>query len=196
MAQFAARMERVARAVPRTLRAELATWAIEAEDIGKANATTLLSRRTGRLAASIRGRVEPVGLAATVQAGGPANRGEVSYARIHDRLGSTTITPKRGKFLAIPVGPALTAAGVARVSPRMVADLRYVQSRRGQPMLVKEVGKGRGKGAGKVQVWFLLRRSVTIRGVGYLSGAEAVATSNLRRRLQSGSALRAMLAGT
>ena len=194
LAEFASRLERVARAIPKEIRAVVETWAMEAEDIGKANATTLLSRRSGRLAASIRGRVEADGLGAVVQAGGRTAEGEVRYAAIHNRLRDTTILPKTGKFLAIPVGPAKTAAGVARYpSARMVPDLRYVQSLRGQPMLVKEKGRGQGKNAAKVEVWFLLRRSVTLRGVGYLTGAVAVATSNLRRRLKSGERLRNVL---
>lgn len=48
----------------------------------------------------------------------------VPYARIQEMGG--TVRAKNGKYLAIPIGPALTAAGVAKFkSPRMVPELVF-----------------------------------------------------------------------
>jgi hypothetical protein len=69
----------------------------------------------------------------------------VPYARIHEFGG--TILPKRGKFLAIPLGPVLTAAGVARGGPRQYPGLRL-----NGRLLVDADGKA----------FFLLVRSVRI----------------------------------
>lgn len=106
----------------------------------------------------------------------------VRYAAIQEHGG--IVTPVRGKFLAIPVGPALTPSGVAKfTSPRDVPDLHYVQSRNGQPMLVKLKGKGRGKRAGAIEVWFLLRRSVRIEGKHYMRDTSAIAIPAVREVL-------------
>jgi phage gpG-like protein len=81
---------------------------------------------------------------------------DVEYALIHELGG--TIEPKNAKFLAIPVSEAARAAG----SPRMMANLAYVQSIKGQPMLVD---------SSTGTVHYLLRKRVTIPAQPYLRPA-------------------------
>ena len=103
------------------------------------------------------------GVRVTVQAGDA----EVPYARIQEEGG--TITPRNARFLAIPVGPALTAAGVSRFrSPRDVQGLHYQHG-----TLRDQQGR----------VWYLLRRSVTIRGTRFLSAAVDTALQALPERV-------------
>lgn len=81
----------------------------------------VLKRRTGRLASSVNQRgVIRQGKAriVVINTGGGAKGKEVPYASIHEKGG--TITAKNGKNLTIPVGEALTPAGVARFSAREV----------------------------------------------------------------------------
>jgi hypothetical protein len=68
--------------------------------------------------------------------------------------------------LAIPVGPALTPAGVPRFpSPRDVAGLRFQPIRGGSAaLLVKDIGRRRGRS----EIWFHLVRSVTIKPKHYM----------------------------
>lgn len=88
------------------------------------------------------------------------------YARIQELGG--TILPKNGKYLAIPI--SREAKQVA--SPRDMPNLVFVQSVKGQPMLVSEqLGKGRKGKLGKVVVHWLLRLSVTLPARPYLRPA-------------------------
>jgi len=74
-----------------------------------------------------------------------------------------TITPKRGKFLAIPIGENLTGAGVARfTSPRQVPDGFFVRT--GGRLLF---GYKKGK-RGKFRALFTLVTSVFVQGSGAL----------------------------
>ena len=130
--------------------------------------------RSGRLrgtaSSSVTRAFGSVALTVTV---GRANDASLSYARIQEDGG--TITPKRGRFLAIPVGPALTAAGVARYSsPRDVPGLRF-QPIHGGAMgrLVKDTGGKRGRS----ETWFLLVPSVKIKGTHYMRDAGALMTA-------------------
>jgi len=75
-----------------------------------------------------------------------------------------TITPKKGKFLAIPIGENLTGSGVARYSsPRQLPDGFFFTGRSGGLFF----GIKRGK-KGKVRPYFALKKSVTIVGSGAL----------------------------
>ena len=78
---------------------------------------------------------------------------DVNYALMQEIGG--TIRPKRAKFLAVPISEEAKRAG----SPRNLPNLVYVQSVRGQPMLVNE-NTGR--------VHYLLKKSVTIPARPYL----------------------------
>ncbi|RKY12657.1 MAG: hypothetical protein DRP65_00430 [Planctomycetota bacterium] len=75
-----------------------------------------------------------------------------------------TITPKKGKFLTIPVGENLTGAGVARfISPRQVPDGFFVKTK-GRLLF----GYKRGK-RGKFRPLFVLVKSVFVQGSGALA---------------------------
>ncbi len=77
-----------------------------------------------------------------------------------------TITPKRGKFLAIPIGEALTPSGVVRDkyrSPRLVDDGFFIKSRSGKLLF----GYKRGK-RGKFRPLFVMVKSVLVQGSGAL----------------------------
>ncbi len=77
-----------------------------------------------------------------------------------------TITPKKGKYLAIPAGENFTPSGVPRfTSPRQVDDGFFV--RKGGQLLF---GRKNGK-RGKFRLLFAFTKSVTIHGTGALIDA-------------------------
>lgn len=95
-----------------------------------------LKRRSGQLARSTEGRVQRFGGLPAIRIGvfrGPA----LAYARVQEYgtvgKGGTlpTITPKRAKALAIPVGPALTPTGQSRFRgpTHTPVDLKFVPFR-------------------------------------------------------------------
>ncbi len=106
-----------------------------------------LQVRTGALARSIAGVADEVDGQPAIRVGILKQGGAAVYAGVQE-LGTKgkepdspypTIRPKRGKALAIPVGPALTNAGVARenngqpVSPRNYPrPLRFIPVNRGR----------------------------------------------------------------
>lgn len=132
--------------------------------------------RSGRLRASIAASVEPVsdGLELRGRAGGNSKGGaQVRYARMQEYGGVQR--PRNAKMLAIPVGPALTGAGVSKfASPRDVPGLVLVRSRGGAFLLVKsgEGMSGRSKKIG--EVWYVLKRQVTIPAQPYMRPAMQV----------------------
>lgn len=128
----------------------------------------ILKRRTGSLARGVVGQAEinPNGLP-SVRVGslrGPS----LKYAEILESGG--IIRPKKAKALAIPVGEALTPAGVSRyASPRdFPAPLRYVPVNRGRfvGFLMRE---DLARRQDSVNALFLLVRSVTIPAFRWLS---------------------------
>lgn len=133
-----------------------------------------LHTRSGRLRQSIGYRVEEEtgGVVLHLHAGGSGGRGEVRYAATQEY--GATIRPVKGKFLAIPVGPALTGAGVARVAPRDL-PLRFVPTRRGGVLVLKtdqRSASGRLTRQGRAgTVYFVLVREVTIPSRPYLRPA-------------------------
>lgn len=175
--EFAARLERLAAGAYPAVRATVMRAGLAAERDAKRNATTAPRVRTGRLRSSIASSVEAAGesLSLVLRAGGVGTDKDVKYARLQEIGG--TVRPIKGKYLAIPVGPAKTAAGVSRyASPRDVPGLVFVQSLKGQPLLVQLTGKG---GKAKVTVWYVLRRSVTVRARPYLKPAIDAAAAAL-----------------
>lgn len=66
-----------------------------------------------------------------------------------------TIRPVRAQFLAIPLGPARTAAGVSRGGPRAFQPLVTIKSRSGNLLLVKKRGED-------FTPMFVLKRSVRV----------------------------------
>lgn len=81
-----------------------------------------LGRRTGLLARSLSHVIDVAGRIIRAAIGFAG----VKYAAIHETGG--VISAVRGRFLSIPVGPALTAAGVGRFpgGPRTVPGLHFV----------------------------------------------------------------------
>lgn len=159
---------RVQAELPRMVRQALTATALEAEAEAKRNATTRLKVRTGRLRSSIQSSVDGDGdrVRVTLQAGGQ----EVPYARAQEF--GAVIVPRSARFLAIPVGPALTSAGVSRyASPRDVPGLHFARG-------TLQDAQG--------NVWYVLKRSVTIRGTRFLGDAVDKAVDNLPGRVTTG----------
>ena len=133
----------------RAMHAITIKFAAQAEYYAKGFATTKLRVRSGRLRSSLKGRpllVDRRTFAIELSS-------DVKYAAAHEF--GKIITPKRSKFLTIPVHDELkTRAGVARYpSARFVPNLSYAQSRKGQPLLVHELTG---------EVWYVLRQRVEI----------------------------------
>jgi hypothetical protein len=164
-----------------------------------------LARRTGTLARSVTGQ-------ATLFQGLPAMRIGVfrgpalKYANIQDVGG--TIKPRKAKALAIPVGPALTPAGVERFGgPRKFpGELRFIPFRSsgvavGGLFEVKSLEKekkaaSRGErpvSLRRAKMYYLLVKQVKIKGVGYLSKGLKGERRNTSRRLET--FLRNLLSG-
>jgi hypothetical protein len=134
-----------------------------------ANATKKPKVRSGRLRASSAYVVKsmPAKITIGLHAGGMTGGTSVKYAKVQD-VGTAgiggPITPKRGKYLAIPLDPARQATGTARApSPRDYPNLRFgPRSRRGNPLLVDEASG---------EPYFVLVRSVTIPPTYYMRNA-------------------------
>jgi phage gpG-like protein len=137
----------------------------------------VLHSRTGRLKGTIQGAVEVKGdtVEAIARVGG-GGVGTVPYASIHENGG--VIRPKRGRFLAIPMGPALRGGkeGGAGMWPRDIPGLKFVPIKGGaQGMLVQRMTSGKGKKAREEWVpWFHLVRSVTMPRRPYLAPASDI----------------------
>ena len=75
-----------------------------------------------------------------------------------------TITPKRSKFLVIPIGENLTSSGVPRYSsPRQVSDGFFFKSKADNLLFGRKNGKH-----GKIRPLFVLVKSVFVQGSGAL----------------------------
>ena len=135
-------------------------YAAQAETRAKTRASTILKPRSGRLRASIAGRVvkRKRYIAVKLSAGGGGK--DVKYAAAHEY--GATIRPVRAKMLAIPVHKSLqTQAKVGRVpGPRDVTGLTFAISAKGQRMLIHETTK---------EVWYILRQRVVIPKRPYLA---------------------------
>ena len=179
--QFRTTLDTMATRLPAEIGKVIARAALRSEGAAKRNATSTVHARSGRLRSSIMAVVTtgPTDFTLTLSAG--ARQGaNVRYAKIHEMGG--TVRPIKAKYLAIPVGPAKTAAGVARyASPRDApVELRFVQSLKGQPLLVEQRGK-----KGRVIVWYVLRRSVTIPARPYLQPALIEGTNPVPSELEA-----------
>ncbi len=118
-----------------------------------------LKRRSGNLARAIDGWLESDTDAVV---GVRPNAAVSKYAWL---LGdeTRTITPKKAKFLTIPIGENVTGSGVARYSsPRQVTDGFFVRTK-GKLLFGYKKGK-----RGKFRPLFVLVKSVTITGSGAL----------------------------
>lgn len=88
--------------------------------------------------------------------GGTQFAGKGARVHIGPKGRITTIKPLTSKYLAIPIGEALTSNGVARYSgPRAVPGLDLITSLRGNLLLVKQVGN-------MMEPFFLLLKQVEI----------------------------------
>lgn len=90
-----------------------------------------------------------------------------------------TITPKKAKFLTIPIGENLTPAGAARFSsPRQVPDGFFVRSN-------NQLLFGRKNGQrGKFRPLFVLVKSVTIEASEALPDGVAASVDDIRGEIE------------
>ncbi len=182
---YAKRLGAASTAVAPLLRQLGATVAVELQAGAVERITARLQTRTGLLRRSAKGQAKLTGdtLEVRLTVGGRGGGKELAYAQIQEEGG--VVRPTRSKYLAIPVGPARTGAGAGRyASPRDVPGLTFVQSRRGQPLLVKAETTGKGKRqvlAGTV--YYILRRSVRISGKHFARDAWAAVLPTVEPRL-------------
>ena len=86
--------------------------------------------------------------------GGGAGSDVIAIAHAHEY--GATIKPKKGKYLAIP----LTKEAEEEGSPRAFNNLRFVNAKGGNLLMVRDKKKGRGKT--ESEAWFLLVKSITL----------------------------------
>jgi hypothetical protein len=153
--------------------------ALRGEGYAKGNAATVLNVRTGHLRRSIAGTVRDTseGPEAVISAGGRVNGGaSVRYAGTHEY--GATITPKRSRYLRIPLPPARTAAGVDRFGGPLRQSgaglFTVIKAKSGRLFL-----KHRPSGA----LWYMLVERVTIRARPFLRPAADRAAIDLPRVL-------------
>lgn len=131
-----------------------------------------LAVRSGRLRNSVGMEVKATGegIELEVWAGRDAN---VRYAALQEFGG--VVRPKRGRFLAIPVGPAKTGAGVTKggwESPRTApVKLRFVPIRGGT------MGRLVMDQRGKSTTAYILVRSVRVKPTHYMRDTQAAAVA-------------------
>lgn len=132
-------------------------YGLQAETQTKKLMTTVLKVRTGRLRNSVRQRVKrtKTKVIVTLQAGGK----RVPYMMVHEFGSDGDITPKRGKYLRLPLPPAQTKRGVDRRaggSLRGDKDFRFVPAKylKGNNPLLIHVPSGKP--------WYVLKKSVRI----------------------------------
>lgn len=127
----------------------------------------VLQKRTGNLSRAIFYRLEGSGRELLVRAG--VDLMKAVYGRIHEFGG--VIRPVKAKFLTIPLGPNLTANGVARVSAR-----EFINNPESLGFVSSFVNRERtvifGKDdRGGIEAVFALKDSVTIRPTHYISNS-------------------------
>lgn len=140
----------------------------------------VLKYRSGALRRSADGEAKVISNGWQIELRAGEGPDKVKYARIHEMGG--TITPKRGRFLAIPLPPVLNARGIAKSKPRDQA-LTFVPIHGGAAgLLVKP--SGRGKRRAFVAHWFLAPR-VTIPARPYLKPSMHEVADEAPKRLQA-----------
>ena len=132
-------------------------YGLQAETQTKKLMSTVLKVMTGRLRNSVRQRVKrtKTKVIVTLQAGGK----RVPYMMVHEFGSDGDITPKKGKYLRLPLPPAKTKAGVDRRSGgslRGDKDFRFVPAKylKGNNPLLIHVPSGKP--------WYVLKKSVRI----------------------------------
>ena len=156
--------ERIAKAgsgeLKKRLKTALVTVQMDAVRQAVLFATARMRTRTGALRGSIRAgfvKVDADGVAVSIRAGAGAKN--IKYARIQE-LGGIV----RGKpYLRIPMEPALTGSGVDRYSGKLRTEapgvFRVVKTKKGKLFLVHNETN---------EFWYVLKRSVKIKGKHYL----------------------------
>jgi hypothetical protein len=92
-----------------------------------------------------------------------------------------TITPKRAKFLTIPIAENLTASGVPRyTSPRQKPDGFFIRSDSGKLLYGYKNGK-----RGRFRPLFVLVKSVTVTGSGALAEGVADSVDDIKESIQA-----------
>ena len=127
----------------------------------------LLQKRTGNLTRAIFYRIEQFGMDVLVRVG--VDLMKAIYGRIHEHGG--IITPKRAKYLTIPVGPNLTATGVMRVGAREFISNPQSLGFAGSfvnPARTAIMGRKTG---GAIEAVFALKTSVTLKPTNYISSS-------------------------
>lgn len=170
---MATQLDRVARGLPRAIRASLVEVGGRGQRLLKDGflSGNRLAVRSGDLRNSI-GMVVTDDPPTMEMAVGKARGKNLKYAAILEDGG--IITPKKGKYLAIPVrgGPATTAAGVTKAgweSPRTAPiKLRFVKTARGA-WLVEDRKRS-------TRLVYKLQRSSTIKPRHYMRDAGALVT--------------------
>ena len=123
--------------------------------------STTLRRRSGSLArsaAALIPRVEGSKVTGGLRVG-------TRYAPVHigPRGSTVTITPKKGKYLAIPLPAAQTAAGVARGGPLAgIWGKTFIARSKAGNLIIFGTSSGIKKGEGDVRPLFVLKKSVVI----------------------------------
>lgn len=108
----------------------------------------ILRRRTGHLAGSAHWEAKKAGKGTVL------TLKSAVYGPIHEFGG--TISPKRASFLAVPLPPVMTPAGVARGRPRDFPGTFVARSRSGNLIIFQKAGKDR------IVPLFVLKKKVTI----------------------------------
>ena len=97
-----------------------------------------------------------------------------------------TITPKKSKFLAIPIADGLTSAGVARYSsPREVEGGFFFKGKSGGLFFGVQSGKTKRS---KINVLFTFVKSVTVTGSGALAAGVLESADNITESISDESA--------
>ncbi|MFA5187040.1 MAG: hypothetical protein WC551_11210 [Patescibacteria group bacterium] len=124
-----------------------------------------LKRRTGRLAAAVQGWM-------TGDLDGVVGVAEgTAVERYKYLLGDETVTirPKRAKYLAVPIGEALSGSGAVKEKyadgPGKIWDAEklFIVQGKGQPLVGYKVGK-----RGRFRPLYVLKKEVTVYGTGAL----------------------------
>ena len=141
--------------------------AAQAEYYAKGNATRKLRVRTGRLRSSLKGKP----LLINRREFAISLSSDVEYAPTHEF--GATLTPKRSKFLTIPVKKELkTKAGAQRYpSARSVPGLTYGKTAKGQPVLVHQLTG---------DVWYVLSQKVDVEARPFMRPALKRVVKNMR----------------
>jgi len=175
----------------RAIKGVLVTAAREVEEYAKSNVSESHKARTGHLRKSIS--------AAVVEEGGKivlVGRSTAPYAAMQEYGGIQR--PKNAKYLRIPLGPTLTAAGVDRYAGPLrqtAPDKFYVREIGGKLFLcVDIVRKGKkGNVPQRTDLAYLLVKSVAIPARPFLGPAMARVAPTIGPRIRD--ALKAALGG-